>query len=298
MDKDFTKIVTEQLQAFIDEQGKKGLTPNMDNLAQHLNRLAAIYNNTPKADFNGFTPDQIYQMINNPFGKECPVQLRTLTNSEIEEIPFLKQAIYLMKTLADKELKLTTQGYIPPRLVTELYEMGLPDWNSNYYKQKLEPRVEVVRVLRVALKRCGLIKVRSGKMSLTAKGHKILNDYNTLLFTLMRFLFLDYNTGWLDSYNNMEVANVGRLYSLWLLHHYGDVWRHQDFYAEAYFKAFPEIKVTEAYNYRTFSRTFHFIGICDINDTKEDRGLDFESKTRKREILDKVFSFVEPQKKK
>ena len=53
-------------------------------------------------------------------------------------------------------------------------------------------------MLRVVLKECGLVKTRLGKMSLTAKGQKLLSNRNELLRTVMLFLMQDYNTGWLD----------------------------------------------------------------------------------------------------
>lgn len=289
--------ITEQLQAYINEQEKMGKTPDKESLIRFLNDMITLQNTTSIAKFNGFTAEQMFQMINSPLGKECPVQLRKLSNSEIEEIPFLKQALYLLRFLSEKELKLTPQGYIPPKLVKELYELGLSDWSADSYKQKLESRVEVVQVLRIALKECGFIKVRDGKMSLTTKGGRIIKDYNALLYALMVFLLFEFNTGYFDLNNDIEIGNVGRLYSLWLLHHYGDIWRQKNFYAEAYFKAFPGLSPSECYEFRTFDRVFHYIGLCDINQTKEDRGIDFGSKTRKREILDKIFTFVEPQDK-
>lgn len=289
--------ITEQLQAYINEQEKMGKTPDKESLIRFLNDMITLQNTKSIAKFNGFTAEQMFQMINSPLGKECPVQLRKLSNSEIEEIPFLKQALYLLRFLSEKELKLTPQGYIPPKLVKELYELGLSDWSADSYKQKLESRVEVVQVLRIALKECGFIKVRDGKMSLTTKGGRIIKDYNALLYALMVFLLFEFNTGYFDLNNDIEIGNVGRLYSLWLLHHYGDIWRQKNFYAEAYFKAFPGLSPSACYEFRTFDRVFHYIGLCDINQTKEDRGFDFGNKTRKREILDKIFTFVEPQDK-
>jgi hypothetical protein len=296
MDKNLMNKIAEQLQAYIHKQEKMGKTPDKRSLNKFLSDMITAQNKTAIANFNGFTSEQMYQMMNNPLGEGCPVQLRKLSNREIEEIPFLKQALHLLRALCEKELKLTPQGYIPPKLV-ELYELGLSDWSADSYKQKLESRVEVVQVLRIALKECGIIKVRDGKMSLTTKGGRIIKDYNALLYALMVFLLFDFNTGYFDLNNDIEIGNVGRLYSLWLLHHYGDIWRQKNFYAEAYFKAYPGLSPSECYEYRTFDRVFHYIGLCDINMTKKDRGIDFGNKTKKRAILDKIFTFVEPQNK-
>jgi len=229
-----------------------------------------------------------------PFEKGCPVQLRTLTDAQIEQIPFMHQVLHLMGVLAAGELKLTAKGYIPPKLVEELYQMGEGSWSTDWFKQKIEPRTEEIQVLRVVLKECGLIKTRLGKMSLTAKGQKLLADRNELMRVVMLFLFRDYNTGWLDLYEDNDVGNVGRLYSLWLLHRYGGEWRHTDFYTGEYAKAFPMMMEYRAYGYRVFNRLFRLIGLCKINERPEDRGPSFGRMVIKTSVLDMMFEFTEP----
>ncbi|MDY5005427.1 MAG: hypothetical protein SPF12_03535 [Prevotella sp.] len=223
---------------------------------------------------------------------ECPVQLRRLTDEQIKQIPVMRQALHLMNVLSEKELKLTSQGYIPPKTVAELYEIGSHSWSSDWYKQKSELKTEEVQVLRVVLKECGLIKTRVGKLSLTAKGKQLLVDHNELMRTIMLFLFRDYNTGWLDLYEDNEVGNVGRLYSLWLLHHYGADWRNTGFYADEYSKAFPMLNADHGYEYRVFNRLFRFIGLCEINESDDFKGKNWGKEVRKTELLDLMFTFV------
>ena len=243
----------------------------------------------------GFTPDEMYRMLYTPFEIGCPVQLRTLTDEQVEQIPFMHQVLHLMNILSAGELKLTAKGYIPPKIVEDLYLMGTRSWNTDWFKQKSEPKTEEIQVLRVVLKECGLVKTRIGKMSLTSKGKKLLSSRNDLLRTLMLFLMQDYNTGWLDLHEDLEVGNVGRLYSLWLLHHYGDVWRHTDFYTAEYAKAFPMMDDYSAYGYRVFNRLFHLIGLCEVNERPEDRGPGFGRKVLKTSVLDMMFEFTEPE---
>ena len=125
-------------------------------------------------DFNGFTPNQMHQMLYYQLERECPVRLRTLTDEQIGQIPFMRQVLRLMSILSDGELKLTAQGYIPPKIVEELYLLGTQSWITDWYKQKSEPKTEEVQVVRVTMRECGLIKTRVGKMSLTAEGKKLL----------------------------------------------------------------------------------------------------------------------------
>lgn len=242
---------------------------------------------------NGFTPDQMYRMLYMPFEQGCPVQLRSLTDEQIEQVPFMRQVLYLMGLLSSGELKLTAKGYIPPKIVEDLYEMGEHSWNTDWFKQKSEPKTEEIQVLRVVLKECGLIKTRTGKMSLTAKGKNLLANRNELMRTVMLFLLRDYNTGWLDLNEDMEAENVGRLYSLWLLKKYGGEWRHTDLYTAEYAKAFPMINDYRAYGYRVFNRLFRLIGLCKVNEQPEDRGPWWGQKVIKTELLDLMFEFVD-----
>lgn len=287
--------ITHRLQNWIDQMGRSGKHVNLDDINRHLGEIMHAQNAAPKPNFNGFSSEQMHQMLNRPLEVECPVQLRQLTDEQMERIPVMRQALHLMNVLSENDVKLTAQGYIPPKLVAELYELGSHSWNSDWYKQKSEPKTEEVQVLRVALKECGLIKTRVEKLSLTAKGKQLLVDHNELMRTIILSLFKDYNTGWLDLYEDNEVGNIGRLYSLWLLHHYGEDWRNTGFYADEYSKAFPMLNAGHGYEYRVFNRLFRFIGLCEINESDDFKGKDWGKEVRRTEVLDLMFAFDEPK---
>lgn len=284
--------ITRRLQEWIDQMERSGKYVNQDDINRHLCEFMHAQNAMPKPDFNGFSSEQMHQMLYRPLEEECPIQLRRLTDVQIDQIPVMRQALHLMNVLSEKELKLTSQGYIPPKTVAELYEIGSHSWSSDWYKQKSELKTEEVQVLRVVLKECGLIKTRVGKLSLTAKGKQLLVDHNELMRTIILFLFRDYNTGWLDLYEDNEVGNLGRLYSLWLLHHYGADWRNTGFYADEYSKAFPMLNADHGYEYRVFNRLFRFIGLCEINESDDFKGKNWGKEVRKTELLDLMFTFV------
>ena len=284
--------ITRRLQEWIDQMERSGKHVNQNDINRHLGEIMHAQNAMPKPDFNGFSSEQMHQMLNRPLEVECPVQLRRLTDEQIEQIPVMRQALHLMNVLSEKELKLTSHGYIPPKTVAELYEIGSHSWSSDWYKQKSELKTEEVQVLRVVLKESGLIKTRVGKLSQTAKGKQLLADHNELMRTIMLFLFRDYNTGWLDLYEDNEVGNVGRLYSLWLLHHYGADWRNTGFYADEYSKAFPILNAVHGYEYRVFNRLFRFIGLCEINESDDFKGRNWGKEVRKTELLDMMFAIV------
>ena len=286
--------ITRRLQNWIDQMERSGKHVNLDDINRHVGEIMHAQNAAPNPNFNGFSSEQMHMMLYRPLEVGCPVQLRRLTDEQMEQIPVMRQALHLMNELSSEEVKLTAQGYIPPKMVAELYELGSHSWNTDWYKQKSEPKTEEVQVLRVVLKECGLIKTRTGKLSLTTKGKQLLTDHNELLRTIILFLLRDYNTGWLDMYEDNDVGNLGRLYSLWLLHHYGVDWRDTRFYADEYSKAFPMLNVGHGYEYRIFNRLFRFIGLCEINESDEFKGKNWGREVRKTEILDLMFAFEEP----
>ncbi len=59
-------------------------------------------------------------MLYRPLEEGCPVRLQKLTDSQIEQIPIMRQVLHLMSILSASELKLTEKGYIPPKIVEEL----------------------------------------------------------------------------------------------------------------------------------------------------------------------------------
>ena len=279
--------ITRRLQEWIDQMERSGKHVNLYDINRHLGEIMHAQNAAPKPNFNGFSSEQMHQMLNRPLEVGCPVQLRRITDEQMERIPVMRQALHLMNVLSSEEVKLTAQGY--------LYELGSHSWSTDWYKQKSEPKTEEVQVLRVVLKECGLIKTRVGKLSLTARGKQLLVDHNELIRTIILFFFRDYNTGWLDMYEDNEVGNLGRLYSLWLLHHYGKDWRDTGFYADEYSKAFPMLNAGHGYEYRVFNRLFRFIGLCEINESDEFKGKNWGREVRKTEILDLMFAFEEPK---
>ncbi len=288
--------ITALLQKYIDEQAAKGIVPTLNDLNRELGGVVMSYNQAPMPEFNGFSPEQMTRMINTPFGLNCPVGFNYLTDEQLRQIPIMRQALHLLHTLEKGELKLTAQGYIPIKLVGELYEMGTHNWGTDYYKQKTELRVEHVRVLRFTLIDCGYVKTKNGKMSLTANGLKILKDPNTLLQNMMKYLFIQYNTGYFDRIDNLKIANVGRLYSLWMIHHFGAKWRRFTFYGDLYTKALSIPDPDSIYGSRIFDRLFHYIGLVE---TRRPQIIDMDDwhneEVIKTDLVDMIFNFLEPK---
>lgn len=81
--------ITRRLQEWIDQMERSGKHVNLDDINRHLGEIMHAQNAAPKQDFNGFSSEQMHQMLNRPLEVGCPVQLRRLSDEQIEQIPVM-----------------------------------------------------------------------------------------------------------------------------------------------------------------------------------------------------------------
>jgi hypothetical protein len=96
-----------------------------DELERHLDNITKLYNHTGQPEFEGFSPYQMDLLIKAPLEETCPVQLKILQSHEYLQIPILNQAQWLLTLLWEEgKIKLTAKGFLPVKLVKELYAQG------------------------------------------------------------------------------------------------------------------------------------------------------------------------------
>ena len=105
--------ITRRLQDWIDQMERSGKHVDLDDINRHVGEIMHAQNAAPKPNFNGFSSEQMHMMLYRPLEVGGPVQLRRLTDEQMEQIPVMRQALHLMNELSEKELKLTAHGYIP-----------------------------------------------------------------------------------------------------------------------------------------------------------------------------------------
>ena len=97
--------ITRRLQEWIDQMERSGKHVNLDDINRHLGEIMHAQNAAPKPDFNGFSSEQMHQMLNRPLEVVCPVQLRRMTDEQMERIPVMRQALHLMNELSEKGIE-------------------------------------------------------------------------------------------------------------------------------------------------------------------------------------------------
>ncbi len=243
----------------------------MENMFDRAND----YNNMSVNNFEGLSPSQMHDLLYGDLGTGL-IKIREIVE-EKEEIPLLKQILLFLKII-DREngLKLTNAGYIPPRIIKELYAKEIlkdRDIESGLTKLSNERKSESIQVTRIICELYGFVRKSKGEMLITKKGKEYIKEENKEKFWLKDLLNVfgkKFNLGYFDGYDNEHVGQIGFQFSIYLLKKYGDKEQDKEFYAKKYFKAFPQIGDIEenfnmsAYASRTFDRFLRYFGLVEI----------------------------------
>lgn len=284
--------ISKEIQDWIDAEERAGRDIDENQLNKYIQLLTRRHNNTPRNEFNGLSPEQMYYVLYHPFSNQCVVKLNMLTKDQYESIPLIRQTLFLLKTLSEKELKLTPRGWLPLKIVAETYRLGQPEWLVEEYgaKRYYEYDVHSVWMARIILDLLGWIKTRKGILSLTAKGKKACSNIDMAANEALLFSLKGVGMHTFDGYEGDSIGNLGVAYSVLLLNKYGSEWHFGEFYKEHYQKAFHFQGDYNAYETRVFSRLFYWLGVVEQRLNKQ-VGPPFQEEYKKTDLLSMIFSF-------
>jgi hypothetical protein len=225
------------------------------------------YNTAPLEDFDGLSPVQMDNLLHGEF-RHGVVQIND-SEAVYDQVPLVRM-IELFLSMIDpaKGVKLTPAGYLPVAVVKALYtDAPVKDdaIESGITKLRLEAECETVHLTRIISELAGYVRKQHGRLFLTRKG-KAFRKQPAVLTTLLTLFGGKFNLGYLDGYESPSIAQVGYRYSLYLLSEYGAEKRPETFYAEKYFRAFPQLCSNDSgrdasfYGLRTFPRFFRYFG--------------------------------------
>ena len=287
--------IRKEIQDWILAEEKAGRRVDIDRINQYATLLMRRHNNTPRSEFNGLTPNDMHNIMYYPFTDQCVVQLNKLDKNQYEKIPLVRQTLFLINTLNEKELKLTKLGWLPLKIVAETYRLGQPEWIVEEYgaKRYYEYEVGSVWMARIILELLGWIKTRKGVLSLTVKGRKAFSDIDASANEILRFSLDGVGLHTFDAVEDDRIGNLGMAYSVWLLNKYGSKWHTGDFYQEEYQKVFNFPSAYNIYETRVFNRLFYWLGIVEKRLNKQ-VGPPFEEEYKRTNLLSMIFSFQRP----
>jgi len=261
---------------------QRWIMKELEEINKHFEKIMNIRNNLGLPDFEGYSPAEMQFILYDTFGENSPIQLMELTESDYKRIPILNQIKYLLQIIEDcTELKLTNKGFLPIRIVAEIYRQGfikdehIESGLSKLYKETDSITINLTRIL---IEISGLVKKRNNKLSLTKTGKSIIgNDFN-LLTLIFQIFGNKFNWAYYDGYGENQIGQLGFGFSLILLNKYGSEKQIDSFYANKYLSAFPmlieqiessrfnsrESQASKCYSLRTFDRFLDFFGLIRI----------------------------------
>jgi len=276
---------------------------DLKDIQKHFDQVMNEQNNLAISEFEGYSPFEMHQILYFTFGKDSPIKLQKLSDTDYKKIPLLNQIKYLTD-LIDKEgeIKLTNKGFLPTKIVSDLYQQGfLKDKHIETGISKLYKETDsiTVNLSRILIELVGLTKKRNGKLSLTKSSKKILEDNEELLRQILLTFAIKFNWAYYDGYGENRIGQLGYGFSFILLSKYGHEKLPDSFYAEKYFKAYPQLLgsvepeydtleryTARCYSIRTFERFLDYFGLITIDE--ERKGFDSIKYITKTDLFDRL----------
>ena len=268
----------------------------MDDIEKYVVEAINKRNNEPVADFEDYSPIEMQYILYETFNSKSPIEITKRNQNIYQNIPIFNQVKFLLDLINEKkELKLTNKGYLPTKIVAELYGKGymkdyfIENGISKLYRESDVPTINLAKIL---VELSSLVKKRNNKMTLTKTGTKQINEDHLVFENIFKTFTGKFNWSYLDRFSDEEIGQFGFGFTLILLNKYGKEFRNPEFYAEKYLKAFNfkgDQTVLEfadnpkrAYVVRTFERFLDYFGFIKYEN------IDNKSKVKKTKIFNEL----------
>jgi hypothetical protein len=246
-----------------------------DDLHRLAESLKQTSNHLGIDDFEGYSPNEMSEILYRPLEDSCPVRLKKVDEDVYRQIPMLNLVRFIISRIRESgKLKLTITGKLPVKLVAVTYAQGfmkdeLLEFGS--YKLYKEEDSMSIHLAHILMQLAGIVRKSKGNLYVTQKGEKLSADPNKLLKALLLAFGQQFNWSYFDGYGDQPIGKIGWLYSLLLLNKYGAISRPSNFYAEKYFLAFPPLtdvvengRAANCYIIRSFDRFIFLFGLVTI----------------------------------
>lgn len=260
----------------------------LDFFDEELEAFMEFENRRPIPEIDNLSPQDMEHILYQPFEDVSPIQWKAPLDENVitREVPFFQLIRAYLKMVEEAgQMKLTPKGNLQVKVCRELYALGLikeDNIERGYTKFSKESDSMVLQTVRIIADLAGITKKRQGKVSLTAKGKKLLDKPDLLFRAIFQTYYQKFNWEYHDLYeDNGHIQNTFG-YLLYLLLQYGKEEKNLEFYVEKHMLAFPMIahmldpfelfSSPEKYIYdcihtRVFSRFLNWFGFVEERTT-------------------------------
>ena len=284
---------------------------SIEELQQSADTFLLNQNQMPEDDFHGLTPEQVHLMLN--FAFETPEQFTFKSKLSIEpKAPILMLINGIVSAIDTDGLKATAAaGSLPQKLCRDIWEdYKILCKDDSYYpghKVNKEDDFVALNVARLTLELAGLLRKTKGKFFLTKKYYKIFDQdgLKGLYPIIFRTYCSKFNWGYWDGYKEVPFIQQSFLYTLYLLKLHGDKMISTANYEKDFIKAFPNVvdefddssystpedDLFRCYRSRACKRFLVFLGLAELEITKQNRTGDNVYKIRKTALYEDLVKF-------
>lgn len=285
---------------------------SMEEAQAFLNQITQQQNRRRLDEFHDLSPEQMHQMLNFPFAS--PGLVRFLEVLDVTPAaPILSLFQQLTDAIGEQGLKPTAKGNLPRNFCREA---ALAYWGERRYQEKTrygginrEEDFDDLHVTRLVAELAGLIRKCKGRFILSRDCRRLLaGDGMTAIYPkLFRAYVKQFNWAYRDGHPELRFMQSAFLFTLYLLAQYGDAWRPQEFYEDAFLGAFPTLleevppsqvfspdeTVRQTYTWRVLVHFADFLGLATV-EPASDELLCREYRVKALPLLGQVLQFQFP----
>lgn len=306
------QLMNDEHAHIMDEIARQIGNRDIDSLSSLEALAESVFQNhnmRPRDEFCGLSADQIADLLHTPFDS---VKVASFSDNfpHSPEAPAFSLAMMLVEACGGKGLKATAKGYLPALFCRET---AIAYWGDETYKERsfgFEVRKEIdfgeLHSVRLVCRMAGLIRKYHGRFLRTKKCEKFLSSSSNgkLYLALFTAYAQKFNWGYNDRYSDFYIIQQAVLFSLFLIHKFGNEFRYPTFYEEKFLQAFPAVldevsamvyitmeeQVRRSYSLRTMIRFANFFGLIEL-ESPLSSGIRQDYRLKKTPLLDQLIVF-------
>ena len=107
------------------------LSSMLEDIQKHLKKIMEEQNNRPVPEFEGYSPKEMHKIIHFAFEPNSSIQFQEdLNGIDYKRIPLFNLVKYLGGLLQEGDIKLTKIGFLPTKIVKDVYSQGFKkEWH-------------------------------------------------------------------------------------------------------------------------------------------------------------------------
>lgn len=264
------KNLKQYFQNIMDENSEISINEIKNIISENIEH----YNDTPFDIFEGLSQEKMQGLLYEEWGKN--IVTINPNNFDGNDIPIIRQIKFYINLINENNgIQLTKTGNLPPIIVKNIYSQKfILDYavENGITKLTKETDVENIVFMKIICGIAGLTKKSKNKIMLTKKTLNLITS-NQIFNKIFESAFKKYNWAYFDGFSDERIGQFGNSYSLFLLNKYGKEWKDEDFFADLYFKAFPQFLESDEYYFlqgsytsRTFGRMLLYFGFIEYED--------------------------------